>query len=53
MVPRGEVGLIFATVGRQLGVVDETMFSVIVVMVILTTLVTPPVLTWLLRRRGP
>ncbi len=53
MVPRGEVGLIFATVGRQLGVVDETMFSVIVVMVILTTLVTPPVLTWLLRRRDP
>lgn len=50
MVPRGEVGLIFAMVGRQLGVMDETMFSVIVIMVILTTLLTPPVLTWLLRR---
>lgn len=50
MVPRGEVGLIFAMVGRQLGVMNEAMFSVIVIMVILTTLVTPPVLTWLLRR---
>jgi Kef-type K+ transport system membrane component KefB len=50
MVPRGEVGLIFAMVGKQLGVMDEAMFSVIVIMVILTTLVTPPVLTWLLRR---
>jgi Kef-type K+ transport system membrane component KefB len=53
MVPRGEVGLIFAMVGKQLGVMDEAMFSVIVIMVILTTLVTPPVLTWLLRRAPP
>ena len=51
MVPRGEAGLIFAVVGRQLGVMSEAMFSVIVIMVILTTLVTPPVLTWLLRRQ--
>lgn len=51
MVPRGEVGLIFASVGRQLGVVDDAMFSVIVIMVILTTLITPPVLMWLLRRK--
>lgn len=50
MVPRGEVGLIFAMVGKQLGVMSETMFSVIVIMVILTTLITPPVLTWLLRK---
>jgi Kef-type K+ transport system membrane component KefB len=52
MVPRGEVGLIFAMVGKQLGVMSETMFSVIVIMVILTTLMTPPMLTWLLRRQG-
>jgi Kef-type K+ transport system membrane component KefB len=50
MVPRGEVGLIFAMVGKQLGVMDEAMFSVIVIMVILTTLITPPVLSWLLKR---
>ncbi|MDP2794690.1 MAG: cation:proton antiporter [Sulfurisoma sp.] len=50
MVPRGEVGLIFAMVGKQLGVMNEAIFSVIVIMVILTTLVTPPVLMLLLRR---
>ena len=50
MVPRGEVGLIFAVAGRQLGVLSESMFSIIVIMVILTTLLTPPVLTALLRR---
>ena len=52
MVPRGEVGLIFAMVGKQLGVMDEAMFSVIVIMVILTTLLTPPILTVLLRRQS-
>jgi Kef-type K+ transport system membrane component KefB len=51
MVPRGEVGLIFAMVGKNLGVMSEAMFSVIVIMVILTTLLTPPILTVLLRRQ--
>lgn len=53
MVPRGEVGLIFAMVGKQLGVISEAMFSVIVIMVILTTLMAPPALTMLLRKNGP
>ena len=51
MVPRGEVGLIFAMVGKKLGVMTEAMFSEIVIMVILTTLLTPPILTALLRRQ--
>jgi Kef-type K+ transport system membrane component KefB len=50
MVPRGEVGLIFATIGRGLGVVTDELFSVIVIVVILTTLLTPPILTFQLRR---
>jgi Kef-type K+ transport system membrane component KefB len=50
MVPRGEVGLIFASVGQRLGVIDGAAFAVIVVMVMCTTLVTPPALSWLLRR---
>lgn len=50
MVPRGEVGLIFASMGRQLGVIPEREFSIIVIMVILTTLMTPPILSHLLRR---
>jgi len=49
MVPRGEVGLIFATTGLALGVLDARTFSVVVAMVVLTTLVTPPVLTRLSR----
>jgi Kef-type K+ transport system membrane component KefB len=52
MVPRGEVGLIFAFVGKALGVVDDAMFSVIVVVVMATTLVTPPILAWLLQKRA-
>lgn len=52
MVPRGEVGLIFATIGRGLGVVGDELFSVIVIVVILTTLLTPPILTFLLKRKA-
>jgi Kef-type K+ transport system membrane component KefB len=51
MVPRGEVGLIFGMTGHQLGVIGDSTFSAIIVMVILTTVVTPPVLTYLLRPR--
>ena len=51
MVPRGEVGLIFASIGSQLTVkgqrvIDEQLFSAVVLMVIVTTLVTPPLLKW-------
>lgn len=50
MVPRGEVGLIFAMVGNQLGVVSADMFSAIVIMVIVTTIVSPLVLQCLISR---
>ncbi len=51
MVPRGEVGLIFASIGRGLGVLNAEQFSVVVVMVILTTLVAPPLLAMLLKEK--
>lgn len=51
MIPRGEVGLIFAMIGKSLGIVSDEIFSAIVIMVILTTLLTPPILTFLLRRQ--
>lgn len=51
MVPRGEVGLIFANVGKQLGVVNDQVFAVAVIMVILTTLVTPPILGKMIRKK--
>jgi Kef-type K+ transport system membrane component KefB len=50
MVPRGEVGLIFASVGKGLGVVDEGLFSAVVIMVIVTTLLAPLLLKWSLGR---
>lgn len=50
MVPRGEVGLIFASIGMSLGVINYEIFSVIVIMVIFTTLLTPPILTYLIKR---
>ncbi|HXF60599.1 MAG TPA: cation:proton antiporter [Caldilineaceae bacterium] len=51
MVPRGEVGLIFAATGQRLGIVSSELFSVIVVVVILSTLLTPPILTFISRRQ--
>jgi Kef-type K+ transport system membrane component KefB len=55
MIPRGEVGLIFANIGLGLTVngariVDATMYSTIVLMVVVTTVVTPPALKWSLNR---
>jgi Kef-type K+ transport system membrane component KefB len=55
MVPRGEVGLIFAGIGAQLllhgrPVIGPPVFAAVVVMVIVTTLVTPPALKLTLAR---
>jgi len=41
MIPRGEVGLVFASVGKGLGVIPDTLFSAIIVMVVVTTFMTP------------
>lgn len=61
MIPRGEVGLIFAGIGATLmlptaagvnePVVDAATFGAVVIMVIITTLVTPPSLKWSLGRQ--
>src|SRR6185503_9349316 len=57
MVPRGEVGLIFAGIGAQLTlrgqhVVAPAIFSALVLVVIATTVVTPPLLAYTLARRA-
>jgi len=44
MVPRGEVGLIFAAVGSASGVLSKSLEASIIVMVILTTFLAPPLL---------
>ena len=50
MVPRGEVGLIFATVGKSIGVVDDRLYAITVIMVILTTLIPPPIISALIQK---
>jgi hypothetical protein len=63
MIPRGEVGLIFAGIGATLwlpaangarvAVVDASTFGAVVIMVLVTTLVTPPALKWAMKdKRG-
>lgn len=44
MMPRGEVGLVFASIGRTLGVISNQLFSAIILMVIITTVIVPPLL---------
>jgi Kef-type K+ transport system membrane component KefB len=63
MIPRGEVGLIMAGIGVTLtlpnvqGVLDPVLdpatFGAVVIMVMATTLVTPPLLKWSLESRTP
>ncbi|HEV2802301.1 MAG TPA: cation:proton antiporter [Pyrinomonadaceae bacterium] len=63
MIPRGEVGLIFAGIGATLmlpnaagvnePVIGSATFAAVVIMVIVTTLVTPPLLKWSLARTPP
>lgn len=51
MVPRGEVGLIFANIGRASGIMNDTVFSAIVMVIMLTTLVTPTILSAVFKRQ--
>jgi Kef-type K+ transport system membrane component KefB len=50
MMPRGEVGLIFAAIGKSLHVITDALFSAVVLMVIVTTLLAPPLLKLTLAR---
>lgn len=52
MVPRGEVGLIFANMGLMAGVVGRDLFSAVVVMLMATTFIAPPLLQWSFGRWG-
>jgi Kef-type K+ transport system membrane component KefB len=50
MVPRGEVGIVVAGLGLSAGAIDSEIYSVVVGMAIVTTLVVPPLLPALVRR---
>lgn len=44
MLPRGEVGLIFATIGLQTGVIGDDLYAALLLVVLVTTLATPQLL---------
>jgi len=46
MLPRGEVGLIFAGIGLSEGVLGDDLYGALLVVVLATTLLTPPLLRW-------
>lgn len=53
MVPRGEVGLIFADVGRRAGLLSDATFSAVLLMVMVTTFLAPLGLKFIFGRRTP
>jgi Kef-type K+ transport system membrane component KefB len=44
MIPRGEVGLVFAAYGATTGVLTPALQAAVIVMVIVTTFIAPPLL---------
>ncbi len=50
MMPRGEVGLIFASIGKSIGVVNESVYSALVVVIIVSTMLAPPAMKWSMAR---
>ena len=46
MLPRGEVGLIFASIGLSVGALSEELYGSVLVVVLITTLIAPPLLRW-------
>ncbi len=50
MVPRGEVQLIFAAIGLPLGIITDEIYTVIVMVILFTSLLTPIVLSYLIKK---
>ncbi|CAN5663121.1 hypothetical protein BH24ACT5_BH24ACT5_05070 [soil metagenome] len=46
MLPRGEVGIIFASIGLAEGVLGDDQYAALLIVVLVTTLMTPPLLRW-------
>jgi len=49
MIPRGEVGLIFAELGRATKVLDNEIYSILVLVVVVTTLLPPIIMKYFFR----
>src|SRR5690606_27404780 len=53
MVPRGEVGLIFAQMGLAAAAITAGEYGALMIMVLGTTFITPPALSWRAKRFAP
>jgi Kef-type K+ transport system membrane component KefB len=53
MIPRGEVGMVVAQIGLNMGVIEKPVYAVVVFMAIATTLVAPPMLKYAYRNCQP
>lgn len=53
MIPRGEVGLIFAQLGAAAGLISGGMYSSVALVIMITTFIAPPVLRALLAAKTP
>jgi Kef-type K+ transport system membrane component KefB len=53
MIPRGEVGLVFAGIGTSSGILSEALNAAIIMMVIITTFLAPPLLRWVFPTANP
>ncbi len=52
MVPRGELGIVFADFGRASGILDQTSYAAVLLVIVLTTLLTPLALARVYRYHG-
>jgi Kef-type K+ transport system membrane component KefB/mannitol/fructose-specific phosphotransferase system IIA component (Ntr-type) len=52
MAPRGEMTLIVAGIGLAAGVLNQQIFAVLILMILITTLAVPPLLTAMLKMKG-
>jgi Kef-type K+ transport system membrane component KefB len=53
MVSRGEVGLIVAAIGISRGIISQQIFAAVVLVVLVTTLITPPLVRWSFTQEPP
>jgi Kef-type K+ transport system membrane component KefB len=49
MMPRGEVGMIVAQIGLQMGIIEQSVYATVVFMAVGTTMLAPPLLNWAFR----
>jgi len=51
MIPRGEVGIIIASIGLTTGALTNNLFSIVVFMSLATTIIAPSMVTWAFKRK--